>query len=163
MHEKNFGWENKQRYEKRTQKQNIFLREPLLVMTFSEKECTYIMTPFVESVLSALGVCRKLPRAVVYGPIRHQGMGVINLYTLQCLLHVKAILCSTNKVSRHMIVTAIENTLLEAGVPSPLFRQPYCKYVTKTWVAITWEMARVQLDLDVDDGIKGLPILCEHD
>jgi len=62
-----------------------------------------------------------------------------------------------------MIQTAIELTLLEAGVQGPLFRQPYCKYVTKTWVAQTWETARCYFDLEMDDGVKGLPLLCVGD
>jgi hypothetical protein len=139
------------------------LHYPLLTMSFSEKECTHIMKPFLDVVLSSLGICRRLPRAVVYGPGSSQGIGMLNLYTLQCLKHVEAMMSDSNRVNKHMIRTAIENTLLEAGIPGPLFMQPFCKYVTKTWVSHTWEAARVYLDLELNDGVQGLPLLCEQD
>jgi len=139
------------------------LHYPLLAMSFTEAECTHIMSPFLDSILSALGLCRKLPRAIVYGPTGFQGMGLPNLYTVQGLKQVEFILSQPNTVSRHMLVTSIELILLEAGIPGPLFMQPYCKYVTKTWVASAWEMARTHLDLEMDDGVKGLPLLCAND
>ena len=39
--EKKFGWENKQRYEKRTQKQNIFFRQLHCVQTRRENIFAY--------------------------------------------------------------------------------------------------------------------------
>lgn len=146
--------------------QSRFLKKlhySLLAMCFTEKECNFIMTPLVEAMLSAFSMCKKLPRAVIYGPVSCQGLGLTNMFTSQCLAHIEAILSPANNVNRHMVTTAIELTLIEAGVPGPLFLQPYCKYVTPTWVSSTWEAARLYLDLEVNDGIQGLPLLCVND
>jgi len=139
------------------------LHYPLLAMCLSEKDCTYIMSPLVEAMLLAVGMCRKVPRAIVYGPRSHQGLGMPNLYTTQALTHVEMILSRSNPVTSHMIRTAIELTLLEAGIPGPLFQQPYCPYVTKSWVSTTWKTVRMDLDLEFDDGVVGLPLLCTND
>ena len=68
------------------------LQYPLPALTLSEAECKHIMDPVLEGALSAAGYNCNFPRAVVYGPIAGQGLGVKNLYTWQGASHVAIIL-----------------------------------------------------------------------
>ena len=134
----------------------------LLTSTLTEEQCTTIMVPLIEAALSAVGVSRKFPRAVVYGPVDCQGLGVPNLHTMQGLLHLECLLSSNTDVGRHMLTTALESSLVETGLPGPLFLHPFYPYTTRTWATFTWEFSR-HLLLDVNEGTEGPPLLCEGD
>ena len=57
------------------------LEYPLVALTLTEKECDHIMAPILDGALPKAGICRNIPRAVLYGDPEHQGLGVHNIYT----------------------------------------------------------------------------------
>jgi hypothetical protein len=55
------------------------LEYPVLVTTFSRKECDHIMSPVLRIALSHSGVCNRIPHAIVYAPLQYQGLSVPDL------------------------------------------------------------------------------------
>ena len=54
--------------------------EHLMMATcFAKDQCQTIMRPFLNAGLAASGICVKMPRAVVWGPLRCQGLGTHHL------------------------------------------------------------------------------------
>jgi hypothetical protein len=56
---------------------------PLPVTYFTCADCDYIMAPVLRVALSHSGVCRTIPRALVYAPLQYQGLAVPDLYIEQ--------------------------------------------------------------------------------
>ena len=61
------------------------LEYPLVVLTLTEEECNYIMTPILEGELPRSGICRNIPWVVLYGDKDHQGLETQNLHTIMRL------------------------------------------------------------------------------
>jgi len=61
----------------------------LAALTLTEAECTYIMAPILTGGLNAIGLCKSLPRTVVYAPIKFQGLGLKFLCTTMGIEHVR--------------------------------------------------------------------------
>ena len=68
------------------------LEYPLLALTLTEKECDFIMAPILKSALPRPGLCRNIPRALLYGRKEHQGLGLNNLHTTMGLKQIQALL-----------------------------------------------------------------------
>jgi hypothetical protein len=49
---------------------------PMMATYLSKVQCEKIMRPFLNAGLSASGVVRSMPRAIVWGPARYQGLGI---------------------------------------------------------------------------------------
>jgi len=55
------------------------IRYPLLVTTFSDKQCDDIQKPFIFRLLPKLGLNRHFPRVVLYSPIDRGGCGIYDI------------------------------------------------------------------------------------
>jgi hypothetical protein len=64
----------------------------MMATYLAKVECENIMRPFLNAGLSASGVVRTMPRAVVWGPVRYQGLGIRHIYTTQGIEHLLAML-----------------------------------------------------------------------
>ena len=120
------------------------LQYPLPALTLSEKECNHIMAPVLEAALSAAGYNNSFPRAVVYGPVSGQGLGVKNLYTTQCASHVALIIqhFHSQSVTGHLLRHSFELLQLEWGrkrLPLESYLTKRSNYVTKSWLQFTWQ------------------------
>jgi hypothetical protein len=125
------------------------LQYPLLALSLSEEQCTHIMAPVVKAVLSVNGVASTFPRALVYGPRQWQGLALQNLYTIQGLKHVEALLSPSTKLGTHLMRAAIESTIIEAGVPGPLLMQPSTIPYLRFWLAAVRAARLVQQPREV--------------
>jgi len=65
---------------------------PLLALTLTKDQCTHIMAPILSGGLNAIGLCKYLPRIVVYAPIKFQGLGLKFPHTMMGIDHVKMIM-----------------------------------------------------------------------
>jgi hypothetical protein len=63
----------------------------LPAMTFTKKECEFILAPVLKASLSKSHVCHTFPRAVVFGPIEDMGLGYTDLFTSQGTSQLHAI------------------------------------------------------------------------
>jgi hypothetical protein len=91
----------------------------IMATYLSKADCEKIMRPFLNAGLSASGVVRTMPRAVVWGPMRYQGLGICHLYTTQGVEHLLAILrhATHPTLSGQLLRTTIEEMQLEIGLP----------------------------------------------
>jgi hypothetical protein len=64
----------------------------MMATYLSKVQCEKIMRPFLNAGLSASGVVCSMPRAIVWGPTRYQGLGICHLWTTQGVEHLLAIL-----------------------------------------------------------------------
>ena len=67
----------------------------LPITTFSKKECDKIQKPFINALLPKLRIKRHMKRAIIWGPMKYNGLNIKDLYTKQ--------LCSSlNKFTSHI-------------------------------------------------------------
>jgi hypothetical protein len=71
---------------------NRTVEYPMMATSLSKAQCETVMRPFLSACLSASGVARSMPRAVVWGPLRYQGLDIRHLYTTQGVEHLLALL-----------------------------------------------------------------------
>ena len=58
------------------------LEYPLLALTLTKEECNYIMAPVLLSGLPRAGICRNIPRALIYGNKKTK-VSVFTIFTQQ--------------------------------------------------------------------------------
>jgi hypothetical protein len=65
---------------------------PLPAINLSRKQCEKLMTPLLNYVLPALGICRTFPRNLVFAPLQYMGLGIKHIHTVQDINRLKDIL-----------------------------------------------------------------------
>ena len=65
---------------------------PLMSTCLSQADCTYIMAPILTAGLPLAHLQCYFPRDLVYGTLRHQGVGIPNPHDTQLIQHLQAIL-----------------------------------------------------------------------
>ena len=136
------------------------LEYPLVALTLTEKECDYIMAPVLAGGLPRAGICRNIPRSVLYGSLEHQGLGMHNLYNTMGLQQIQVLLDNTwkNTITGKLIRTSLESFKLELGIQGPLFTKDYELYnniATDCWIKHLWHFVRkhsIEIDEDTDSG-----------
>jgi hypothetical protein len=113
-------------------------------LTITNEEANYIMAPILMKGLNALGMQRHLPRAVVYSPLKYQGMAIPNLYVETGIQHVALLLQEThaNSPTGKLLRMSIEATKVEIGVGGLLFQQSFDRYgqlAMDSWIKHTWK------------------------
>jgi hypothetical protein len=90
-------------------------------------QCEKIMRPFLNAGLSASGVVRSMPRAIVWGPTRYQGLGIRHLWTTQGVEHLLAILRHATRptLTGQLIRTSMDDMQLEIGVSASFLKYSY--------------------------------------
>ena len=61
------------------------LEYPLVALTLTEEGCDYIMVLVLQGGLPKAGICRNIPRTVLYGSLDHHELGIHNMYTIMGL------------------------------------------------------------------------------
>jgi Reverse transcriptase (RNA-dependent DNA polymerase) len=144
------------------------LAYPLPITTFSRKECDWIMAPVLRVALSHSGVCNNLPRAIVYAPLKYQGLGIPDIYIEQGLMKLMRLIKFGRK-SRHLTSSLIRHNCeamkMEMGMNGYLFHHDptiWDPIVTATWLKWTWKFA-AQHRIHLRDDLPDFPIKREHD
>ncbi len=107
------------------------LHHPLPATTMSLKQCAAIMTPTLQAGLPCSGIVRTFPRALEYGPIEYQGLGIPNLYTSQGISHIERIpkySCLDVDITGQLIRASVEQLKLEIGCNGPVLSLPYADF-----------------------------------
>jgi hypothetical protein len=93
---------------------------------------------------SASGVVKIMPRPVVWGQLRYQGLGVCHLWTTQRVEHILAILrhATRSTLTGQLHHTSMEEMQLEIlGVSQSFLAYSYSDYgslATRSWITSTW-------------------------
>jgi hypothetical protein len=117
---------------------------PMMATYLTKVQCEKVMRPFLNAGLSASGVVKSMPRAVVWGPERYQGLGIRHLYTTQGVEHLLAILRHATRatLTGQLLRTSMDELQLELGLQHSLFSYSYSDYgaiATKSWMTSTWQ------------------------
>jgi hypothetical protein len=102
------------------------------------------MSPVLNYALPAMGICRNLPRDVVFSSTQYCGIGVKHIHTLQEITRLKDILHHTylKLTTDQLYCTSLEYLILEVGMGINLADIPYDKYqhlATNCLLKSTWE------------------------
>jgi hypothetical protein len=140
---------------------------PAPALTISKAEANHIMAPIVMSSLNAMGMQWFLPRAVVYAPLKYQGLAVPNLYIETGIQHVTLLLQETHARSTTglLIRMSIEAIKVEIGIGGSLFSQSFNRYgilATKSWVKHTWQFLS-EFDMTVADQVGDIRLRRQGD
>ena len=120
---------------------------PLAATSLTQQECISIMDPVLKAALPRANIVQNFARAVLYGPVQYQGMGLHDPYISQGIRHIKDIVDQQWKktMSGNIITTSIEAAQLEAGLYGPLFHhqiQIDWFNTTNTWIVHTLEFCQ---------------------
>ena len=135
---------------------------PLLALTLSARDCSYIMAPILSRGLPACGICRNFPRDVTYAPSKFQGIGLKNIFITMGLLRIDAIVHEgqASSITGCLIRTSIEAAKLEVGLGSTLFQsnfQQFGKLATDCWIVHSWKFMH-DFSIDLIEGTPALPL-----
>ncbi|MGL5936442.1 MAG: hypothetical protein ACRCZI_12575, partial [Cetobacterium sp.] len=120
------------------------LEYPLTATTFTQAQCTELLQPILAAALPRSGVQRRLPRALVYGPLRTRGLNVPNLYWVQLIHHVQSIMrhMCRDTPSRDMHEENMDLVQFHVGSAANFWELPYEEYgalAPDGWMKHTWE------------------------
>jgi hypothetical protein len=137
------------------------------VLTITNKKATHIMAPILISGFNALGNQRHLPRAVVYAPLKYQGLAMPNLYVESGIQHMSLLLQEThsNLMMGKLLRMSIEATKVEIGVGGSLFTQSFDRFgqlATDSWVKHTWCFL-LEYRIMIEDHMGDLQLCCRGD
>ena len=114
------------------------VRYPMSIIGFSKRQCKRIESPVVSACLSAAGLCRTFPRAVVYAPVHLGGLGWLSMQTIQAqemvtitLKHVKM-----NDTVGKLILISLQLAQVTAGISKPLLEPEALlpEYIGTSWI-----------------------------
>jgi hypothetical protein len=116
----------------------------MMATYLTKVECKKIMRPFLNAGLSASGVIKTMPHAMVWGPVRYQGLGIRHLYITQGTKHLLAILRHATRptLTGKLPQTTIKEMQLEIGVPKSFLSYSFADYgviATRSWISTNWK------------------------
>jgi hypothetical protein len=74
---------------------------PLSAVNLTKKQYDDLMSPLLNYALPALGVCRTFPRALVFAPTKHMGLGIKHIHTVQEITRLIDILRHSSQHTAH--------------------------------------------------------------
>jgi hypothetical protein len=141
---------------------------PLPITTFTCKECDMIMAPILRVALSHSGVCNNMPRAIVYAPLKYQGLGVPDIYIEQGIMKLTRLL-KFGRHSHHLTSQLIRHNCeamkMELGLNGYLFQHDptiWDHIISSTWLKWTWKFLK-QHRIDLRDDLPDFKMKREHD
>ena len=116
---------------------------PMALTTFTAKQWEKLMSPVLMTLLPKAGICRSFPRAVVYAPLRFQGLGIPHPFAVQMTKHLDMLLRHpANRTATASFLEAnVQAHQLETGTSFGIFQQVYDNtaiLASDTWVKRVW-------------------------
>ena len=114
------------------------LEYPMALTTFTQTQWEKVLSKPLMAILPKAGICRTFPRAVVYAPLKRQGLGVPHSFGTQVSRHLDMLLrhMANRTKTGELLVAALESHQLETGTSFGLFQQEYCN--TAILASDTW-------------------------
>ena len=82
------------------------LHYPLPITTFTDSQCKQIQSPFLNVLIPQLGMNRKMPRAVCFGPKQYGGLALTNMIYDQFVKHILIMrrhICNNDHIGKQYI------------------------------------------------------------
>ena len=144
------------------------LEYPLPATTFSRQQCSDIMTPVLQTGLSNSGIVRTISQAIVYGPLKYQGLGIHDLYVTQGIAHIEKLInhaYSTRDPTGQLLRASAQHLLLELGTGSKLFDHDFRilgTVATRSWMTHTWQFFS-EFGINLESTLPTLALQCPAD
>ena len=143
------------------------LQYPMIATTLSRTEWASLMKPLLQVIKPKSGLASSFPHAVLYGPVEQHGMGLMDPFYHQELLHLQACLEELNKASflNELLTTSFEELRLEMGFPGRITDAPadvMADAVTKCYTKTVWRFA-FQHGFSIEDPWTKLTYAREKD
>ena len=141
----------------------------MIATQFTEQEWNKAIRPAIRVTCNAAGMAKNFSRAVLFGPQKHQGIGVKNHpFFLQEIIHITAFLdeAACNSFTGELYA---EFFRVELGVSFSLTSTPYNKitfasYMPQGWYKSLWKfMSNPLYNLDITEDYDDLPLLRNKD
>ena len=125
------------------------------------------MKPLLKVIKPKSGLASSFPHTVLYGPVEQHGMGLMDPFYHQELLHLQACLEELNKASflNELLTTSFEELRLEMGFPGRITDAPadaMADAVTKCYTKTVWRFA-FQHGFSIEDPWTKLTYAREKD
>ena len=144
------------------------LEYPLPATTFTKQQCKEIMQPVLTAGLPASGIVRTISPAIVYGPMKYQGLGVHDLYVTQGISHTEKLInhaYSSKDPTGQLLRASAQHLLLELGTGHQLFDHDYRvlgSIATRSWMKHTWQFYS-EFGLKLESTLPTLKLQCPKD
>ena len=144
------------------------LEYPLPATTFTRAECNNISRPVLIAALPRSGTVRTFPRALVHATLKHQGLGIPDLYITQGIEHIALLVntgYSNSDTTGRLIQASGQAMLLELGCQHPMFDQDYTKFkhiVSDSWMKSTWQFMQ-EHHIKMQTNFPSIKLSCPGD
>jgi hypothetical protein len=106
------------------------------------------MAPALEYALSAMGICRHFPRALVFAPEKFFGLGTPHLYTIQEIYRLSDLILHNTKETMTGLLSksTLELLIIELGSTIDLHLLPFTQLqglVSNSLIKSTWEFLHI--------------------
>ena len=117
---------------------------PLTATSLMYDECDSIMQPILKAVLPKARIQRRLPRKLLYGSRRFQGLNLHHPYWTQLIKHLHCLMTHSNRdtPTADLLTENTDLVQLHIGSNQPFWSLPFCLYgplAPKGWIKNTWE------------------------
>ena len=125
------------------------------------------MKPILDAGLPALGLKRHMPRIVVHGPKRYQGISIPDLWMIQGILKLWLAIAhgDANTITGCSIRALISLHMIELGLPGSFLKQDFLKFghlATNSWLKHLWNFCTT-CNLHLEPSTPPLPLAREND
>jgi hypothetical protein len=106
------------------------LEYPLMATSLSNAQCDSIMKTILDAGLPVLGLNRHIPRTVVHGPKRYQGIGILDLWIVQqgiLKLWLAIAHGDAHTITGCLLRALFSLHMIGLGLPGYLMKQDYKK------------------------------------
>ena len=143
------------------------LRYPVAATQLTKADWDYILAPVWAAGLPKAGISRMFPHAVLNGPSKYQGMGVMHMYDYQELEHLALLLQHGNKDTtlKELFKHSWEELRLELGVSGSLTDWNFALLgdcATDCWLKTLWHYCRSN-EIGIIDPEAQLQLIREND
>jgi hypothetical protein len=120
------------------------LEYPLMATSPSKTQCEIIMKLIQAAALPAMGINSHLTLTIVHGPQKYQGLGILDLWTVQSILKLWLALQHGDAptINGNQLRASMKLHTIEIGLPSQLMQQDFKIYgqlATISWLKHPWE------------------------
>ena len=117
---------------------------PLMATTMNRDQLDTIIRPILHAGLPKSGIQKYMPRAIVHGSLRVQGINFPHPFSTQTVQHIQAILRhgSRHTMTGKLLRNLMEAHALEIGSGTPFWDLPYDTWqpiTTWSWITQTWK------------------------
>lgn len=140
---------------------------PKVAVSLSKEEWESIIKLVMPTVLNKAGIASKIPRVLLYAPIKYQGFGLRHPFIDQQLQQIECMMTKLQQESftGKLISQAIEQLKLQIGIGEPLATIDWTqvnKYCTPSWLTSIFTFAS-QHKITIHEPTPNLRLCCKHD